>query len=92
MDENRFVHGLDQTLEELLAIVQPRPSLLQTLEQLIDGGTEQPERRGLAFYADASRGSLLARELRHLTRQLAYRAFVTPLPPPKRTDTRREDN
>ena len=92
MDENRLVHGLDQTLEELLAIVQPGPALLQALEQLIDGRTEQSERRGLAFDADASRRPLVAGELRHLARQLAHRALVPPLPCPKRTDTRRQDN
>jgi len=51
--EHRVVHRFDQTLKQLLPIVQLRTAVLQILEQFIDCGAELAQRAWLGGQPDA---------------------------------------
>ena len=72
------MHGLDQSLEQLLAVMQPRPALFQTFKQLVDGRAQLFQRLRFALKTDAAHGVRLARELRDLRRELAHGTLVAP--------------
>jgi hypothetical protein len=46
MHEHRIVHGLDQPLKKLFAVLKPRAALFEVFHQFIDGGAERAEARG----------------------------------------------
>ena len=54
--EHGVVHRLDQALEQLLAVLEPRAALLQIVEQLVDRSAQLPERCGLTLDPDAPAG------------------------------------
>ena len=55
MHEHGIVHGLDQALEQLLAILQLRAALLEILEQFIDRGAQLAQRAGSVLERNAAR-------------------------------------
>ena len=64
--EHRVMDRFDQTLEQLLAIVQARAALFEVFQQLVDRGAQLAKRLGFPLEPDASRGSDFARKLPHL--------------------------
>jgi hypothetical protein len=80
MDQHRVMHGLDETLEQLLASREVRTALLEILEQLIDGGAQLFEGLGLALKADAPGCAGFEREAPDLLGQIAHRSILTPFP------------
>ena len=80
MHEHRVVHGLDQTLKQLFAILQPRAALLEIFQQFIDRGAELAQRAGLASSAMRPAAPPASMRCQIWLRELVDRALLAPLP------------
>ena len=61
MYQHCVVHGLDQALKQVLAILQPRTALFQIFQQFVDGGAELAQRSAVFLRARCVPGAPLAR-------------------------------
>ncbi len=66
MHEHGVVHGFNQSLKQLLTILQLRAAHLQIRQQLVDRVAEHAQRAGLGTQLDAARGAARVDEMLNL--------------------------
>ena len=86
MHQHGVVHGLDQALEQLFAVVQARAALSRFSSNWLTAALSWPSAR-LALRARCGPRHPLARELRYLPRELADGALLAAFPGEEHTDT-----
>ena len=92
MHQHRIVHGFDQALEQLLAILEPRAALLQIFEQLVDRAAQLPERLGLPSIPMRPPAARRRARAFELLREFVDGALLAALPDEEHADAHGQDS
>ena len=92
MHQHCIVHRLDQTLEQLLAVLETRAAPIEIVEQLIDGAPELRQRRRVILDADAAHRQIRVGECLQLLGEIGDRPFLAALPAQEHAHAHRGDS